>query len=135
MNREKNTLAKEAIVYVSQVESYNLSLIYQSIPDHLFDVIKKGNTVVIKPNWIRESHLNRPDEWEQVITHPTVITAVLKKVLEKLQGKGKICIIDGPETSSSFEKILAHYGGRNRSPLAGWFVCLGPGARTAAGIK
>lgn len=101
-------------VYVFKVSKYNLSDIYEILPDSVFSLIHPGNKIVLKPNWIRESHIARPNEWEQVITHPTVITAVLKKVLEKLQGQGTISIIDGPETASSFEKILSHY------PVAEW---------------
>jgi uncharacterized protein (DUF362 family) len=96
------------VVEVIQVPDY-FSDISEVLPETIFSIIKPGNKVIIKPNWIRESHLSRPDEWEQVITHPAVITSVLKKVLEKLNGTGKVSIVDGPETSSSFEKILAHY--------------------------
>jgi uncharacterized protein (DUF362 family) len=95
-------------VYAINVPDY-LYDIYGVLPGTIFSDIQPGNKIVIKPNWIRESHLTRPNEWEQVITHPTVITAVLKKVLEKLKGQGKISIVDGPETASSFEKILSHY--------------------------
>src|ERR1035437_9326556 len=96
-------------VLVFNIPDYNISDIYEILPDSIFSIISPGNKVILKPNWIRESHIFRPNEWEQVITHPTVITAVLKKVLEKLKGKGKISIVDGPETASSFEKILSHY--------------------------
>ena len=95
-------------VYAINVPDY-LCDIYSVLPGTIFSDIQPGNKIVIKPNWIRESHLTRPHEWEQVITHPNIITAVLKKVLEKLKGKGKISIVDGPETASSFEKILSHY--------------------------
>jgi uncharacterized protein (DUF362 family) len=96
-------------VYVFNIPEYSLSDIYDVLPENVFSIIHPGNKVILKPNWIRESHLSRASEWEQVITHPSVITAVLKKVLEKLEGKGRISIVDGPETASSFEKILLHY--------------------------
>lgn len=96
-------------VFVFSIPDYNSSEIYKVLPEAVFSLIVPGNRIVLKPNWIRESHISRPNEWEQVITHPTVITAVLQKVLEKLQGQGNISIIDGPETTSSFEKILSHY--------------------------
>jgi len=56
-----------------------------------------------------ESHKSRHDEWEYVITHPTVITAVLHKVLKRLSGKGRISIIDGPMTEASFAALISHY--------------------------
>lgn len=96
-------------VFVFSIPDYNTSDIYKVLPEDVFSLIVPGNRIVLKPNWIRESHIFRPDEWEQVITHPSVITAVLKKVLEKLKGKGEISIVDGPETASSFEKILSYY--------------------------
>lgn len=96
-------------VFVFNIPDYNTYDIYKVLPEDVFSLIVPENRIVLKPNWIRESHLSRPNEWEQVITHPTIITAVLKKVLEKLKGKGKISIVDGPETASSFEKILSHY--------------------------
>ena len=64
-----------------------------------------GNSVVIKPNWMMESHRFHPDDWEYVITHPAVITAVLHKVFERLSGKEHVAIIDGPMTEASFDKI------------------------------
>ena len=100
---------KTAEVYVSKLNDYSIIEIYKALPDEIFSIINPGDKIVLKPNWIRESHLNKPDEWEQVISHPSVISAVLQKVLEKLHGQGKISIVDGPETASSFKKILAHY--------------------------
>lgn len=97
------------IVYINKIEEYNVDAIYRILPDSLFAVIKKADTVVLKPNWVKEAHLSKPEDWEYVITHPDIITAVLRKVLEKLGPSGKVIITDGPQTDSSFEKILAHY--------------------------
>jgi uncharacterized protein (DUF362 family) len=69
---------------------------------------------VLKPNWVRDAHLERPGHWDYVITHPVVITAVLRKVLELMTEGGRVSIIDGPEFSSSFEKLLSYY------PVAEW---------------
>jgi uncharacterized protein (DUF362 family) len=65
-----------------------------------------GNTVVLKPNWISEKHSKNPNEWDSVITNPTVITSVLEFVLLALKGRGKVIIADAPQTNSSFSKIL-----------------------------
>lgn len=65
-----------------------------------------GNTVVLKPNWIKERHAKNPNEWDSVITHPAVITSVLEFVLLALKDAGKIIIADAPQTDSSFGKIL-----------------------------
>jgi uncharacterized protein (DUF362 family) len=41
-----------------------------------------------------------------VITHPQVITAVLKRVLASLAGSGRVVITDGPQTDSSWTRIM-----------------------------
>ena len=70
------------------------------------DTVHPDNTVIIKPNWIRQSHQSDPQEWESVITHPTVITSVLENVLAALHGRGKVIIADGPQTDSSWDMIM-----------------------------
>jgi len=69
-------------------------------------LIKPGDNVLIKPNLICESHDSRPNEWEQVITHPSIIRAVLDYVFIAIKGKGKVTIADGPQTDSDFGEIL-----------------------------
>jgi len=76
----------------------------------LGDLIKHGNHVLLKPNLIRESHRLRYDEWEQVITHPSIIRAVLDYVFIALKGKGKVTIADGPQTDSDFDEIVRRTG-------------------------
>jgi uncharacterized protein (DUF362 family) len=104
----------ENTVIIKEVSQYDSDTIYESLPDSLFDVISPTDKVVLKPNWVRQSHQFKAEEWDYVITHPAIITAVLKKVCEKLDSRGKIIILDGPETPSSFEQIL------QRNPVALW---------------
>lgn len=99
---------RENEVYLVKMDSYNADEIYRSLPEHLFSVISPGDTVVLKPNWVLEEHQYRPGEWEQVITHPAVTTAVLRKVVDRLGQGGKIIIADGPELNANFEKILSY---------------------------
>lgn len=70
--------------------------------------VKPGNTVLIKPNWIKERHETRTEEWESVISHPRVLTSLLTFVAQALQGEGRVIIADGPQTDSSFQEILNH---------------------------
>jgi len=72
----------------------------------LGELIESGDHVLLKPNLIRESHSLRYYEWEQVITHPSIIRAVLDYVFIALKGKGKVTIADGPQTDSDFGEIL-----------------------------
>lgn len=69
--------------------------------------IEPGNLVVMKPNWIAESHKYDKSEWESVITHPSVITAVLKAILRQMDGRGRVVITDGPQTQSSWKQIMS----------------------------
>ena len=76
----------------------------------LGELIAPGSTVLLKPNMIRESHLTRPDEWEQIITHGSMVRAVLDYVAIALQGRGRVLIADAPQTDSDFELIAARMG-------------------------
>jgi hypothetical protein len=70
--------------------------------------VKNPNpAVVVKPNWIQESHEDKADVWEPVITHPTVVLAVIKCLAELLAGRGSIWRCDAPHTYANFEAILA----------------------------
>ncbi|MBV5330239.1 MAG: DUF362 domain-containing protein [Chlorobium sp.] len=96
-------------VKVLRIGSYDEQAIYDALPDSVFTQVQPGDTVILKPNWVMESHVDHPDEWEHVITHPTVITAVLRKVIDRLAGGGRVVITDGPQTDASFAKLIAHY--------------------------
>ncbi|MDD2735982.1 MAG: DUF362 domain-containing protein [Desulfuromonadaceae bacterium] len=96
-------------VRILKTEHYDQNAIQSILPSELFECIKPGESVVIKPNWVMESHKTHTQEWEYVITHPTVISAVVEHVLQKLQGSGRISILDGPMTEASFAKIMEHY--------------------------
>ncbi len=104
----------ENLVFVKEIAEYNEDKIYQTLENGLFEPLLTAHKVVIKPNWVREEHLDRPGHWEYVITHPSIISAVLRKVLEVLPAGGRVSIMDGPEFSSSFEKLMTYY------PLNQW---------------
>ena len=72
----------------------------------LDNMIKPGNKVVIKPNFVKESHLYKPNDWDYVITHTEVIRMVLERVIKDLQGKGQIYIVEAPQTDSDWDKII-----------------------------
>ncbi len=94
-------------VIVRRAPRYDEDLLYELLPSPLFEEVRPGGTIVLKPNWVMESHGRRKDDWEYVITHPALITAVMRKVLGRLCGCGKIIIMDGPQTDASFRSILA----------------------------
>jgi uncharacterized protein (DUF362 family) len=69
-------------------------------------IIKSGDTVFVKPNFVDHKHRFTDDLWS-VITHPSVIRAVCDYVVIALQGKGKILIGDNPHADAKFEIIKA----------------------------
>ena len=101
MNPNRVTIARQA-------PTYELALVRQSVAQLAIDwrgLIHPGDRVVLKPNFIRESHTERPDEWEQIITHGTVIAAVVEQVATAMEGRGTITIADAPQTDSDFDQI------------------------------
>jgi len=69
--------------------------------------------IVIKPNWIQESHEENKEIWEPVITHPVLVISVIECLAELMNGKGTITICDAPHTYANFEAILARGGFKN----------------------
>lgn len=71
------------------------------------DFIRPGDSVVLKPNWVKEHDERRPGPgaWEHVVTHPGVIEAVAAWAAQRLKGRGSLSICDAPQTDSSFAKL------------------------------
>src|SRR5207247_5746371 len=78
----------------------------------LGDIIRPGNRVMLKPNFLAEGYGIRRAEWEQVITHGSLVRAVLDYVLLALDGHGAVSVADGPQYDSDWDLILARTGTR-----------------------
>src|SRR5205807_5706862 len=72
-------------------------------------VVQPGNRVLIKPNWVTQGH-HLDGSWEQIITHGSVIRAVLDYVRLAMDGRGTISLADGPIQSADFDQILRPTG-------------------------
>ena len=72
----------------------------------LGDLISPGETVVLKPNFVKESHPRDPDGWQYILTHGSVIRAVADYVWKALDGTGKVVVADAPQADSSFDEIV-----------------------------
>jgi uncharacterized protein (DUF362 family) len=70
----------------------------------LGEIIKPGDNVVIKPNFVSEPRSDKTS-YEAVITHPSVIRPLIDYSLIALQGKGSLVVADAPQTDSDIEKI------------------------------
>ncbi len=76
------------------------------------DLVKPGNTVVIKPNLVRHTS----DEGvlqSSVTTHPSVIRPVIDYCWQVMDGCGRIIVGDAPQTEADFEEIVRCYGMRD----------------------
>ena len=74
----------------------------------LGEVIKPGDTVLLKPNMVR--HYNPVGDLDCVITHGSVVRAVLDYVYIALKGRGQIIIGDAPLQDCDFERVASHTG-------------------------
>jgi uncharacterized protein (DUF362 family) len=62
--------------------------------------------IVLKPNWVQESHEFQRDVWIPVITHPVLIEAVLDSIARNIKGKATVVICDAPHAYAAFDCIL-----------------------------
>lgn len=73
-------------------------------------VIRPGDKVVLKPNFVREFRETHPGHGDCLITHGSVIRAVLDYVYIALRGRGRIVIADAPHSDADFAAISAITG-------------------------
>jgi uncharacterized protein (DUF362 family) len=66
--------------------------------------IQPGQSVVIKPNWVREDDGSWADA---LITHSSLIAVTISLVQQTLQGRGVITIADAPIQGADWERLLA----------------------------
>lgn len=72
-------------------------------------IIKPGDKVFIKPNWVGSSWRKSADHVDtmySVITHENLIEVVADKVAIALKGKGEIIIGDNPSIDANFNELL-----------------------------
>jgi uncharacterized protein (DUF362 family) len=72
----------------------------------LGDLLNLGETVVLKPNFIKEAHPVDPGGWEWILTHGSVIRAVADYVFKAVGSSGRVVIADAPQTDSSFDAVV-----------------------------
>jgi uncharacterized protein (DUF362 family) len=72
--------------------------------------VRPGDTVVIKPNFVRHFRETLPGHDDCVTTHGSVIRAVLDYACLALGGHGRLIIADAPQNDADFE-VLRHMAG------------------------
>ncbi|MFW9923838.1 MAG: DUF362 domain-containing protein [Candidatus Thorarchaeota archaeon] len=80
-----------------------------SVWNPLSEIIEPGNTVLIKPNFVLHRSKCKKTTRDVLITHPTVITAVIDYVILALKGRGTIIIGDSPIQEAVFEDIITYH--------------------------
>jgi len=75
----------------------------------LSTLIKPGDTVLLKPNMVKHMSTRKETTLTELITHPSIIIAVLDYVLLALKNRGTIIIGDSPIQEAEFDKILDYF--------------------------
>ncbi len=88
-------VASRCVVVVRQQPRYDPDLVASSVHRAIkalgvswSDMVRPGDRVLLKPNFIRERRTDGPDEWEQIITHGTVIAAVAREAAAAMDEAG-----------------------------------------------
>ena len=74
------------------------------------ELIKSGDIVVLKPNMVMHENKNKTFTTDCLITHGSIIRAILDYVYIALKGKGKIIIGDSPLQNCDFSKVIIENG-------------------------
>ncbi len=75
----------------------------------LGEIISPGDQVVIKPNFVMDRHYLGGD-YSSVVTHGSVIRAIMDYVAIALQWEGQIIIADAPMLDNDFYRIIKQTG-------------------------
>jgi uncharacterized protein (DUF362 family) len=73
-------------------------------------LIRPGETVLLKPNLVREWHPRDEAGWRYILTHGSVIRAAADYVWKALDYRGTVIVADAPQTDASFPEITRQLG-------------------------
>ncbi len=90
----------------------------------LGDLVSPGETILIKPNWVRDYHL-RGETIFSLITHSSVLRPLIDYAYIAVGPRGRIWVMDAPQFDSDYGKIrkicaidtLEQFMQRQRVPL------------------
>lgn len=95
----------EGVRDVLRMLKLNAMYIGQGRWNPLGEIIRPGNTVVLKPNFIRDFRETQSGHGDCLITHGSIIRAALDYAYIALEGKGRIIIADAPQSDADFDAI------------------------------
>lgn len=120
-----NKIYPEFNGYYSQADDINDNIVYDAIRQLFFYLdldkenfgsknwnplgkfLKEGNTVLIKPNWVRDFNPINKKSIDSLITHTSIIRTVIDYVLKGINYKGKIIIGDAPLQNCDFTNLIS----------------------------
>lgn len=73
----------------------------------LGDFIIPGETVLLKPNWVKHTNPKNNNSIDELITHSSIVRVMLDYAVKALDGKGKVVLADAPLQSCRFEDLIA----------------------------
>ncbi len=104
----------------NHVYGYLRDILHQAGLDHAhFDtpewnpfgeLIQPGNTVLLKPNMVLHKNELKSGTIDCVITHGSILRAVLDYVFIALAGQGKVVVADAPVQSCDFSQVIKANG-------------------------
>lgn len=74
--------------------------------------IKRGDKVVIKPNFVTDRHTLGTAGLEATVTHPSVLRVIIDYVHIAAGPGGKVTVVDGPLDMADFDNITETLGAR-----------------------
>lgn len=75
-------------------------------------IIKPGDKVLIKPNFVIDTKFSEERNFESAVTHGSVIRPLIDYAFIATEGKGEIIIADGPIDITDFEDVVMSNGCR-----------------------
>ena len=73
-------------------------------------IIKPGDTVLLKPNWVDNKNKTNRDNLSCLVTNPAVVRAVTDYVIIALKGIGRIIIADAPMQGCDLQDLFRKTG-------------------------
>jgi len=71
----------------------------------LKQLLNPAETVLLKPNLVKEKHPRDPEGWRYILTDADIIRVAADYAFKALGGRGRVIVADAPQTDSSFDTI------------------------------
>jgi uncharacterized protein (DUF362 family) len=75
----------------------------------LGSIVEPGMTVVLKPNFVLSRHKEKKDLFA-IITHPSVLRALIDYCWIALKGHGEVLVADAPQYDCNYQELLERTG-------------------------